>query len=125
MILTKEEYTEALPVETKVFKHTAVLEGKTFTHFGIHAATSDLYGHKPEEIIDIELTISKDQGKPPMDSNNNAADYWGWYDCRKKCFTMIYAQRFLLGMCFGYGIEAAENSYQGKAYRLEVNIKKG
>jgi len=33
---------------------------------------------------------------------------------------MIYAQRFLLDMCFPAGIKETENGGGGKAYRLEI-----
>ena len=45
----------------------------------------------------------------------NENDYRG-----KDDFIMIYAQRFLLDMCFPYGIKATEEKGQGKAYRLEI-----
>jgi hypothetical protein len=44
----------------------------------------------------------------------------GWYDSKKEIFSMIYSKRFLLEMCFPYGLKASEEANHGKAYRLEI-----
>jgi len=109
----------------KNFKTTATLnkQGNFYQHFGIHEKLCSLYGDKPEDIVTVEFKISADQSIP--DENNMeklmTPDYWGWYDNDKKAFgMMIYAKRFLLEMCFTYGIKASEEAGQGKAYRLEI-----
>ena len=94
--------------------------GGYYKHFGIHEFTCSLYGDKPEDIIEIEMETADDQTIPPANSGSMIADYWGWYDYDKRDFTMIYAQYFLLNMCFPNGIKAAEDVGQGKAYRLKV-----
>lgn len=112
----------------KTHKHKAVFNGEYFEHFGIREVTASLYGKKKEEILEVKLTISEDQSIPPPPQNDPAvltSDYWGWWDNEDKAFTMIYQKRFLLDMCFPYGIEASEEKGKGKAYRLEVKeIKK-
>lgn len=103
--------------------HTAVFNGKYFEHFGIREISAFLYGKKKEEILKVELTISDDQSLPPLPQNDPAvmtSDYWGWWDNEQKHFSMIYQKRFLLNMCFPYGIESSEEKGKGKAYRLEV-----
>lgn len=110
----------------KPTKHTAVVNDKgEFQHFGIHAITASMYGYDENDIVEVELTIAKDQSIPPppqSDKNVMVADYWGWWKNEDKCFTTIYGKHFLLEMCFPYGIEAEEKAGRGKAYRL--NVKK-
>jgi hypothetical protein len=110
----------------KTFKITATLNerGDFYQHFGIHPKLASVYGDKPEDIVEIKFKISDDQSIPPNDQSMNP-DYWGWYDNNSKKFSMmIYAKRFLLEMCFPYGIKASEDKGHGKAYRLEIlNVK--
>lgn len=94
-------------------------EGNFYEHFGIHESLVNLYGNKPEDIVELHMKISEDQSIPKKD-NNNIPDYWGWYDYEKKEFTLIYAKRFLLDICFPYGIKAYEKNNRGKAYRLII-----
>ena len=103
------------------FKITATLNknGKFYEHFGIHNVLASLYGNKPEDIVKLEMHISEDQTIPPSDQSMNP-DYWGWYDFEEQKFTMIYAKRFLLEMCFPYGIKAEEEKNRGKSYRLLI-----
>ena len=99
---------------------TAVWKEKCYTHFGIHPMIASLYGDDPKDIINVKIEISKDQKKPNPEGPYVGADYWGWYDFEKKKFTMIYAQYFLLNMCFPYGLKTEEERNIGKAYRLLV-----
>jgi len=106
------------------FSTTATLNrsGKYYQHFGIRKELVSLYGDNAEDIVEVELKISTDQSVP--EGTTEGADYWGWYDKDKGFGQMIYAQYFLLNMCFPYGIKASEERGQGKAYRLEiVNVK--
>lgn len=109
------------------FKITATLNknGRFYEHFGIFPQIVSLYGNRVEDIVEIEFKISTDQTKPEANNNNMNPDYWGWYDNDKQAFSMmIFAQYFLLNMCFPYGIKASEEHGEGKAYRLEIqNIK--
>ena len=104
----------------KFFEHTAFFDGKIFVHFGIHETTAKLYGHEPEEIVKVKLEVSDNQEVPPANDTSMVEDYWGWYDNKKQRFTLVYAKRFLLNMCFPYGIEATEKTGEGKAYRLKI-----
>lgn len=103
----------------KTYKSNAVLTNKCYNHFGICPTLASMYGDKPEDIDVVEFKISENQVVIYND-NTMIADYWGWYDNEHKDFTMIYAKRFLLDMCFPYGIKASEDHNQGKAYRLEI-----
>ena len=111
------------------FKITATQNksGKFYQHFGICETLCCIYGDKPEDIVEIEFNISTDQSVPKHNEQIQTlgADYWGWYDNEDKKFTMmIYAQRFLLEMCFP-NMEESEKRGRGKAYRLEiVNVNK-
>ena len=71
------------------------------------------------------MKISEDQSLPRSqdEKNNENPDYWGWYDYEKQDFIFIYPKRFILDMCFPYGIEREERSETGKAYRLELITK--
>jgi len=103
----------------KTFEITAVWNKKCYHHFGIRPSLASLYGDKIEDIETLIMKISKDQTVP--ETHMKEADYWGWFDAEKNEFTtIVYAQRFLLEMCFPYGIKATEDDGQGKAYRLEI-----
>jgi hypothetical protein len=101
------------------YKQNAVLNGDHYHHFGIQPSLANLYGDKPEDIVEVEIKISEDQTIPKHDNKLNP-DYWGWFDDDRQEFTMIYAKRFLLEMCFPNGIKPCEEKNQGKAYRLEI-----
>lgn len=110
-------------MKDKVYTNTAAFNGEYFTAFGIHSVTAGLYGYKDKDIINVEMTIAEDQTIPPSpqhDKNVNNIDYWGWWDNQDKKFTHIYQKRFLLDMCFPYGIEKTEEAGKGKAYRLNI-----
>lgn len=96
--------------------------GKYFTHFGIHEKTASIYGNKKEDIVNVQLELSDNQ--KIVDNNNDPnIDYWGWFDYTEKKFTsLIYPKYFLLGLCFAYGIKAAEDNNQGKAFRLNIKL---
>lgn len=104
----------------KEFSIKAIWNKDHYYHFGIHPVTCSLYGHSEDEIVDVKFKISEDQNKPDVNSGSMTPDYWGWYDYSKKEFTMMYAKMFLLNMCFPYGIKAAEDNNDGKAYRVEI-----
>ena len=98
---------------------TAVLSDKSYHHFGIHPKTASLYGDKVEDIVNVTLKISEDQTIPEPNCKFDAPDYWGWVNGDNK-ISMIYPQRFLLNMCFPYGIHAAEKHGDGKSFRVEI-----
>lgn len=97
---------------------TAVWNENHYYHFGITSQLAALYGDDPKDIITLKLQISDDQTVP--ETHMKEADYWGWLKKEDDDFTMIYAQRFLLNMCFAYGIKVTEEAGKGKAYRLEI-----
>lgn len=107
------------PNLNKDIEKNAVWNGTHYEHFGIMPEISGVYGHTPENISTVKIKISGDQSRPPS-NDIMGVDYWGWFDFKQQDFTMIYAKRFLLNMCFTYGIEASEKANEGKAYRLEV-----
>ena len=102
------------------FEITAVLNNDVYHHFGIHPSLVSLYGDKVEDIVVIVMKISKDQSIPEPNNKSEEADYWVWCDEKHKFTTMLYAQRFLLDMCFPAGIKGTEDAGQGKAYRVEI-----
>ena len=111
-------------METK-FEKTAVLSGDVYRHFGIHPNTVSVYGDKVEDIVVVVMKISEDQSIPEPNSKPDKPDYWVWYDedtiLTKRGFSnMLYAQRFLLNMCFPAGIKGSEDAGRGKAYRVEI-----
>jgi hypothetical protein len=102
-----------------IYKRNATFNGKYYDHFGIHPTLASLYGDKPEDIIEVSFKINEDQNIS-IDDNDMNPDYWGWFDNDRQEFTMIYAKRFLLEMCFPNGIKICVDNNQGKAYRLEI-----
>ena len=102
------------------FVINAVLDGKCYNHFGIEPSIASIYGDKPEDIVELKLKVSEDQNIPVPNGKYEKADYWGWLDATDEDFRMIYAQRFLLDICFLSGIKGTEDVGQGKAYRLEI-----
>ncbi len=116
-------FESVLPKLDAIHNSTATDSGKGYNHFGIHKSTARLYGDKPEDIVEVAMTISEDQTLPPEpqdDPKVNEPDYWGWWSFTQERFTMVYAKRFLLSMCFPAGIKGAEEYGEGKAYRLIV-----
>jgi hypothetical protein len=105
----------------KTHIHNATLNkaGKYYQHFGINEMSACLYGDDPKDIVKVKFKISEDQSVPNHDPKSLSADYWGWWDNEKKIFTLIYAKRFLLDMCFP-NINISEERGHGKAYRLEI-----
>jgi hypothetical protein len=100
----------------------AVFNGKYLEHFGIHASLASMYGHNADEIVEVEMTVHENQTKPPTGDNNDMTnDYWGWFDYEndRNSFSLIYAKRFLLEMCFP-NMRCSEERGQGKAYRLKL-----
>lgn len=104
----------------EIFEITAVWNNNHYNHFGIHPKLASVYGDKPEDIETLKMKISNEQTIPKLNNKYKVADYWGWYDNEKKKFTLIYAQYFLLNICFPYGLKAQEERGDGKAYRLEI-----
>ena len=104
------------------YKSTAVLGEKCFKHFNIHPVTATMYGVKKEDIINVILEIADEQTVPEANpiKGYTEADYWGWFNFKDKRFVFIYAQYFLLNMCFPAGIQATDKQGEGKAYRLIV-----
>jgi len=103
------------------FKITAVWDGNRYYHFGIRAATASLYGDDPADIKTLTMVISEDQSEPTsVGKDLPTFDYWGWYENEDDEISMLYPQKFLLNMCFVYGMEIEEEAGKGKAYRLEI-----
>lgn len=96
-----------------------------YEHFGIHEKTANIYGNKPEDIVELEMVISKNQTRPVHKTGSfEEADYWAWLEEGKTDYYSIYPQYFLLNMCFPNGIKVCEDIGQGKAMRVEIkNIR--
>lgn len=109
--------------ETK-FTTTATLskDGSHYKDFGIHEMVASLYGADPKDIVELEFVISTNQ--TPVEKNLTSyedSDYWVWMDKDgNSSQRLLWPQHFLLNMCFPYGIKAAEEAGQGKAFRVEL-----
>lgn len=109
----------------KIYRSTAVEKNNTLYHFGIHSKTAMLWGNTPDQIVDVEFKISRDQKR---EDRKGEVDYWGWYDEKEGKFsvTMIFPSYLQLFICFPFGIDKAEEAGQGMAYRLDIiSIKSG
>lgn len=104
----------------KIYTITAVKHEKGYYHhFGIHPMTAPIFGDDPKDIVEVDFIIDDDQSVPP--DYIEPCDYWGWIDKKEdELSTLTFPQRFLLNMCFPYGIEASEDKGEGKAYRLKL-----
>lgn len=100
----------------------AVWNEKAYHHFGIHPSFASLYGDRVDDIVQVELSIAEDQSLPISNTGPQEADYWGWLKKGESKFCMIYAQRFLVDICFPHGIRGAEEFNEGKAYRLDLKL---
>lgn len=105
----------------RVFKVLALPNKGHFDHFGVHPKTASMYGHKVEDIVELEMEIADDQERV----DHEGVDYWGFWDFEYNRWSLIYPKLFLLDMCFPYGIKAEEtrmigDGYKGKAYRLLI-----
>lgn len=103
------------------FTTTCVWAGNHYKSFGVRREFPSLYGVNEDDIVEVELGVHEDQS-PDSDNTGQVmkADYWGWFDNGRNEFTMIWPKYFLLNMCFPYGIKAAEEVGQGKAFRLKI-----
>lgn len=105
----------------RVFETTAVLGPRGFQHFGITEMSASLYGDKAEDIQYLQVKVSQNQEMPPKHDNlNPEADYWAWYDKERDRLSLIYPKRFLLQMCFAYGMKIMEERGFGIACRVEI-----
>lgn len=106
---------------------TAVNDNGIFNHLNIHPVTAFLYSRDESEILIVELEAAADQNiqSNASQTKNTKPDYWAWWDAAKKKFTNMYPQRFLLNLIFPYGIEAAEEHGDGKAYRVSIKVIDG
>ena len=89
-----------------------------FMHFHPDTRGVKLYGTR-DPIHLVRVMVAKD---------DDDSRYWGWYDAEDRPFrpegprriVMIYPDRALLGICFTYGLKAAEEAGQGIAVRVKV-----
>lgn len=104
--------------------YTTAIFDEYFKYFGIHPKSVELYGKTKEDIINVKITIAEDQTIRSFEFQRDSpvVDYWAFIDKNDSVSSLIWHQRFLLNMCFPYGIDAAEKHGDGKAYR--VNIEK-
>lgn len=80
-------------------------------------------GAKPDEIVELEVSLHEDQTVPSKPQGKGEADYWGRQDTEETKFVMIWASFLQLDMCFPYGCAIATEKGRGRAYRLNVKIK--
>lgn len=103
------------------FTTTAIFK-EYFKHFNINPKAVSLYGVKVEDIVNVKVTMHEDQSIPAFEEqkNNPNADYWAFVKSDDKGYNLIFHKRFILNVCFPYGIESSENAGHGKAYRVKV-----
>lgn len=108
------------------FITTAVFKDSQYKNFHINKITANIYGDKPEDIINVEISIHKNQTpvKPNTEKDSSKPDYWGYWDNKQSKMWHIYPAYFLLDMCFPSGLKAMEEIGEGKAYRLNVQPTK-
>lgn len=107
-------------IPEKVIKG-AILNGWFFEHIGIVPHLASLCGKRAEDIVQLEITVAENQELPPAGDNKNfQPDYWAWWDNERQDFSLVYAKRFFLGMCFPFGLKIEEETGRGKAYRVNV-----
>jgi hypothetical protein len=94
------------------FTKYCTINGTAFENFGINKTNCLLYGKSINDIVLVEMIISKDQERKE--------GYWGWFDYEKKEFTIVFNGRLLLETSFQYGIKSEEKAKRGIAYRLTV-----
>jgi hypothetical protein len=83
-----------------------------FMHIKSHPILTKMYGDEPV----IEVIVSETN----VDDENT---YYGWKKPDGK-FNMIYPQKFLVEMCFPYGLKLAEKNNEGKFVLLNIKVKK-
>lgn len=87
------------------------------SHFGINPQIASIYGVSDiSKIKTVHFIIDFVQTEPDWESD----DYWGWWDYLTGKFTMIFQNYKVFHVCFPYGVEEAEQSLQGKAYKLRI-----
>ena len=104
----------------KIFNTTAIKNDEGYKHFGISKELASMYGAIPGDIVELKLKLSEDQNLPKDLKGDGKFDYWGFYRIKEERFIFIYPSYLSLNMCFPAGVKAAEDSGEGKAYRLEV-----
>lgn len=105
----------------------------TITYWGLKDGCyySHIYRHKNSvkmctdgagEIVELYVIEHTDQTMPTSEEAKlfGEADYWGFKNEGEDHFEMIRPSVILLKMCFPYGLKAAEEKGDGKAYRLLV-----
>ncbi len=107
------------------FTTTAILSGDGYKHFGIGRVTARaLYCVDPDLIVPVTLVVAEDQSIPTIKQEQQQLrelkTYWGWVDKDGRLGGMVFRTRFMLSICFTYGIEASEAAGNGKAYRFNV-----
>lgn len=76
-------------------------------------------------IVQLTVVEHHDQTQPAFEEARRLkeADYWGFKYESKDHFEMIQSSLIFLDICFTYGLKAAEDKGNGKAYRLLISEK--
>ena len=48
--------------------------------------------------------------------------YWGWWDNKDERFTIVFARKLLVEICFPYGSKAEEDRGRGKLLPVNVEV---
>lgn len=107
----------------KKFKDTAVLSKcrnpdseHYYNHFGIHPVSCCVYGDKPEDIENVQLSFH-----PYQNLDQDASEYWGFYLYSDDKISYIHNNYSMMSICFSEGAINAEKN--GKGFAVKLNVK--
>lgn len=66
----------------------------------------------PDPILEVDVA--------EVAEDDLAATHWGWMETGSTEPEMIYPRKFLLSMCFHYGVQAEVDAGRGRVVRLAV-----
>lgn len=93
--------------ETTYYAHVRERStGPVYWHVYPSRVAAELAGKGP--IVDVTVTEDPDGA------------YWAWSAEGRPHLSHIYPNRTLLGMCFPYGLDAAEEAGDGRAVRVRI-----
>ncbi|VVB52985.1 Uncharacterised protein [uncultured archaeon] len=89
--------------------------GLWLTHFFRSARTVSLCFDSRQPHPILEVLVSETTESPNIDT------YWGWWYNREQKFTLVYAKKMLVELCFPYGSKVEEGC--GRGNLVPVNVK--
>jgi hypothetical protein len=111
----------ALATEVKVL-FFLMSEKKTTIMYAGKLESGRLFHFYPHPKLITNVCGCKEAFRVRVTEGENPDGYWGWWDAKGQKFTMVYPNEALLGICFPYGMKAAENAGDGKGYPVEIEV---